>query len=90
MPAATDTFQSNGTGMTSPCTSAEAVTPSDTVDLTNVSRAIWVGTAGNVSLITKAGQTVTFVGVQAGTLLPIRASRIRATSTTASNMLALS
>lgn len=78
-----------GTGAAA-CESAAAVTPSDTVDLTNTSRSIFVGGAGNVVAIMFDGTTVTFTGVTAGTILPIRATRIKATGTTATNMVALS
>jgi len=44
MPAS-DSFSTVQASFEGPARSAEAVTPSDTVDLTNVSRAVWVGTA---------------------------------------------
>lgn len=56
-------------------------------------KALWVGSAGNVSLITYAGQTVVFTGVAAGTILPIRATQVTTTNTTVTspgtNILAL-
>jgi hypothetical protein len=72
-----------------PAVDAVAVTPSDSVDLVNMSRALWVGGAGNISVIMHSGATVTFSGIAAGTLLPIRVSRVRSTGTTATNILAL-
>ena len=60
---------------------AAAVTPSDTTEI--FSNALYVGGAGNVSVVTEGGDTVTFSGVQAGTTLVIRATKVRATSTTA-------
>lgn len=68
---------------------AEAVTPNDSVDLPNVARSLYVGVTGNIQLITLGGNTVTFVGIQAGTVLPIRTSRVGSTGTTATNILAL-
>lgn len=91
--AATDTFATFGHApgvQAAAATSAQAVTTSDTVDLTNVSRALFVGGAGNVVVIMFDGTTVTFTGVTAGTILPIRVSRVKATGTTATNMVALS
>ena len=93
MPAAVDQWS---TSTESPslnhiaATHAQAVTTSDTVDLTNVSRGLFVGGAGNVVVIMADGTTVTITGVTAGTLLPIRVSRVKATGTTATNMVALS
>lgn len=89
MPA-TDNQSTLFKGLTSPADTAEAVTPSDSVDLTNVSRALWVGGAGNISVIMGNGATVLFSGIAAGTLLPIRVSRVKSTSTTATLIVAIS
>jgi hypothetical protein len=63
---------------------AVAVTPSDTTEV--FASAIYIGSGGNVSVITEGGDTVTFSNVPAGTTLVIRVTRIRATSTTATNI----
>ncbi len=73
-----------------PCTHAEAVTPSNSVDLTYVSRAIFVGGSGNLEVVTSAGETVVFNGVLSGSVLPLRVSRVKASSTTATNIVAIS
>lgn len=49
-----------------------------------VARAVYVGGAGNVTLTTAAGETVEFVGVAAGTILPVRATHVTAASTATS------
>lgn len=85
----TDNFKSNSPGLSSPLTRAVAVTPNDSTDLTNTSRAIYVGGAGDLEVITSGGDTAIFVGVAAGTLLPIRVSRVKAAGTTATSLLAL-
>jgi hypothetical protein len=68
-----------------------AVVPaqSDTVDLTNSSRAVWVGGVGNVKVNMVGGGTVTFIGVPTGTLLPVMVTRIWSTGTTATNLVEL-
>lgn len=76
-------------GITAPSGSAEEVTPNDSADLTYETRALWVGGAGNINLDTADGQTVVFAGIPAGTILPVRVKRIRATSTTATNIVAM-
>ena len=81
---AQDRSNTTDTGLEAPARNAAAVTPSATVDLTWVSRGIYVGGAGNLNVIMQGGQTVSFVGVPAGTLLPIRVSRVLATSTATS------
>lgn len=68
---------------------AAAVTPSDTVDFSlGKCRGIYVGGAGAVVAIV-GGVAVTFSAVPAGTTLDIAATRINATSTTATLMVAL-
>lgn len=70
--------------------SGAAVAPNDTTDLTTgATRALFVGGAGNIAVIMEDGSAVTFNGVTAGTLLPISVSRVKATNTTATNILAL-
>lgn len=66
-----------------------AVTPSDTVGFGFTSFGLYVGGAGNVVAVMANGETLTFNGVTAGTLLPIQVTRVNATSTTATNIVAL-
>lgn len=73
----------------SPAANAYAVTPHDTNLQPNPTRALYVGGAGNVKVTMVGGQEVTFVGVAAGTVLPIRAKIIWSTGTTASSLLGL-
>ena len=49
---------------------------------------LYVGSAGNVQVVTVGGDTVTFVGVVAGTFLPVLVKQVVAAGTTASNILA--
>lgn len=82
-----DQFANHGSTLDSPPRHAEAVTPNDGADLPNFSRAIWVGVAGNVRVTTTGGKTVTYENAPVGYLI-VCASRIHATGTTASSMLA--
>ena len=66
-----------------------AVTPSNTVDLSFTTRGIYVGGTGDIVLITINGNTVTFKAVPVGTVLRVQATRIEATGTTATNLLAM-
>lgn len=52
-------------------------------------RALWVGGAGAVQLVTPSGANVVFSGVPAGTLLRVASSLVVAAGTTATLMLAL-
>lgn len=63
-----------------------SITKSDTDNFAYQVRAIYVGGAGNVVVVTPAGSVVTFTGVPAGTILPVRAIRVNSTDTTATDM----
>jgi hypothetical protein len=84
-----DTFSRFRTLPVDPATSAAAVTPHNTNDLTYVTRALYVGTGGDVKVNMADSGTVTFVGVPTGTTLAVRASRVYSTGTTATDIVAL-
>lgn len=63
---------------------AAAVTPSDTADLPSIAVSLWVGGAGALSVILEGDTSPVLIsGIVAGTLLPLRVKRVRATGTTA-------
>lgn len=66
---------------------AAAVTPHDSN--ANAYAALYVGTAGHVAVSTKNGDAVTFSNVPAGAVLPIGTALVKATGTTALNILGL-
>jgi hypothetical protein len=77
---------------------ALAVTPADAdLALPNgvYTRGLYVGVAGDVTVkmasedVETGTDTVTFTGVLAGSILPIRVAQVRATGTTASEIVAL-
>lgn len=70
-----------------PAIDAEVVTPG--TDVTNGSRGLYVGGAGDLVVITSRGNQRTFFGVPAGSVLPIRVRQVVASGTTATNILAL-
>ena len=68
---------------------ASAVTPSDTVDLPYATRSLYVGGAGDVTvMLVRASAQVTYKAVPAGTRLNISVTRVYATLTTATSILA--
>lgn len=75
-------------GITGPITKVVAVTPSDATLLTDTARALYVGGAGNVVLLMPDGTTATLTAVAVGVWHPIRFTRVNATSTTATAILA--
>jgi hypothetical protein len=65
---------------------ATTFTSSDTVNLTTPS-VIYVGGAGSVKVTTVQGDDTTFVGLQAGQVIPVQVIRVWSTGTTATNLL---
>lgn len=84
----TDPFHDRTPGLESPATRLASVTPNDAADLDFASRAIAVGTEGFVRLVTIAGDTDR-VYVAPGAPFPIRARRILATGTSATDIVVL-
>lgn len=84
-----DAFESHQPGLTSPAIDAFAITPDDDEDLEQVARSIYVGSTGNIRVTTAKGSVVTFTGLPAGGILPVRVSRVHATSTTAGGLIGL-
>jgi len=88
----TNKFSQNDQSVIAPYTRAVLITPSDTVDLTEIPRALMAHGSANPTTI-----KVMFVGdttpvtlyVGTGTWLPFRVSRIYATTTTATTITAL-
>ena len=84
-----DRYETYATGLESPAMHGFAVTPDDDADLPELTRALYVGSAGAVGVVLASGASVTFTGIAGGTLLPIRARRVRATATTAGSIVGL-
>lgn len=76
---------------------AFAITKSDTTVFPSmpntsgvcVTKALYVGGAGDVNVVMVGGQTVLFVGVLAGSILPISVTQVKSASTTASSIVGL-
>lgn len=83
-----DEWATQSTGIAGPARNAAAVTPNDGTDLPNASRAILVGGGGTIAVVMAGGMSVTFTA-QDGSVLPICASRIKATGTTATGIVVL-
>jgi hypothetical protein len=66
-----------------------AVTPNDSTDLTVIPRGLWIGVGGDVCLLAMGDTSeVTLKNVPTGSYLPVRAKRVKATNTTATNIIA--
>ncbi len=85
-----DRFGRHRKTLDSVCDQAHVVTPSDTEDLVDVCRSLYVGTGGDlVCTLANDASPVTFKDVPSGSWLPIRIRRVHAAGTTAANLVAL-
>lgn len=70
---------------------AKPVTPSDTVDLPTMARALWIGGAGsgNLKVDTAGGETAVSLSSVGTGLLPISVTRVYSTGTDVTNIVAI-
>ncbi|MGH1352201.1 MAG: spike base protein, RCAP_Rcc01079 family [Methyloligellaceae bacterium] len=85
----TDNFKRHTSSLESPASGAFAITPDNSNSLSEITRAIYIGGAGDLAVTMQAGQEVTFSSLPAGTVLPVRVERVKATGTTATALLGL-
>ena len=85
-----DNFANLADHVSAPATSVAAVTPHDSNALPDIPKALYVGTGGNITMrgVSGAADQV-WKNVASGTILPFRARYIRATGTSAADILAL-
>lgn len=85
-----DAFGGTLDSVSAPATRGLAVVPHDVNPLGDVPKALYVGGAGTVvARGSGGGGDVVFRGLAAGTVLPFRALFVRATGTTATDIVAL-
>lgn len=78
-------------------TSAQVVVPNDTTNILYPGSpdglleafVLYIGTGGDIRVLTATGNDVVFKNVLGGTFLPVQVVRVFATSTTATDILAL-
>lgn len=85
----TTAFNGRAKTIAGPAEHAFAITPDDDNDLGQFARAIYVGGSGAIAITLPSGDDVVLSGVAAGTLLPIRVARLKATGTTATHIVGL-
>jgi hypothetical protein len=85
-----DVFSGVMDSVSSPATRGVAVVAHDVSALADIPKALFVGTGGHV--VTRGvggGADVTFKNLASGSILPFRAQYVRATGTTAQDIVAL-
>jgi hypothetical protein len=85
-----DPFERTTDSPMAPAEDCFAISPSDVADLPRATKAIYIGQAGDVALIPVRGNVpVVFKKVIAGTILDVRVRAVRATGTTATDLVGL-
>lgn len=84
-----DRYANFAPGLESPATHGFTISPSDSADLPETTRALYVGVTGAVSVVLHSGATLTLAGVPGGAILPLRVARVRLTGTTAGSLVGL-
>jgi hypothetical protein len=84
-----DRYSGQAKSYSAPADDGFAIVPNDTTELPEVTRAIYVGTGGNIAVRMASGATLTFANVAGGSLLPARVTRVLAAGTTADQIIGL-
>jgi hypothetical protein len=85
-----DAFSGAVDSVIAPATRAVAVVPHDSNALSDIPKALFIGTGGHLVLRgAGGGADVTFRNLADGTVLPVRAQFVRAAGTTAADIVAL-
>ena len=86
----TDPFAAAADSPLAPAERCFAVTPSDSQPLPIATKALFVGTGGHVTLRSVRGTAdVTFKNLPDGAVIDVRVTAVRATGTTATDIVAL-
>lgn len=85
----TDRYANHASSLEAPAETGFAITPNDTIDLSETTRAIYVGSGGTMVVNLASGAELTLSGLQPGSIIPIRVRRLKATGTTAGALVGL-
>lgn len=85
----TDIYKSYTPSLSSPAMDGVDVSPDDTTVLPQLTRALYVGTFGDVTVRLASGVVVTLGGVQGGVIYPLRVDMVLASGTTATGLVGL-
>lgn len=86
----TDRFEPVSDSLIAPARQAFAIVPDDVADLPQVTKAVYVGSGGDIAIrAIGSADDVVLRNVAAGSVLAIRLRAVRVTGTTASNLVGL-
>lgn len=84
-----DTFKNQASSLEAPARDGATLTPSDSAPIAVMTRAVYVGTGGDLRVEMAGGQELTFANVQGGTFLPLRITRLFQTGTNAGGVVGI-
>ena len=85
-----DPFRNSSDSPSAPAEYCFDVVPDDGADLPRATKALFIGEAGDVTLVSVRGDAeVTFRNLSAGTILDVRARAVRVSGTTAGAIVGL-
>ncbi len=84
-----DHFKSHTPGLSSPILDGLALLPSDSATLPHLTRALYVGADGDLTVRLQSGVVLSFGAVQAGVIYPLRVDMVLASGTTATGLVGL-
>ncbi|GGF33415.1 hypothetical protein GCM10011321_25750 [Youhaiella tibetensis] len=82
-------YRNRAENLEGPAAHGFSVTPDDATALPEITRALYVGVDGDVSVEFVSGANALLAGVPGGTLLPIRVAKVLASGTTAEEIVGL-
>ncbi|MEP3052421.1 MAG: hypothetical protein ABJP48_06700 [Erythrobacter sp.] len=85
-----DPFRNQADSPMAPAEYCFEITPNDTVELSSVTKALYVGEGGDIAVTAvRASSPVVFSNVPSGSIIDVRAKMILSTGTTAANIVGL-
>ena len=84
-----DPFKGHSPGLSSPVENGIEVTPSDEATLPFVTRALYSGTGGDITVRLSAGAVVNLLATTPGSVYPLRVDKVLLSGTTASGIVGL-
>jgi hypothetical protein len=84
-----DEFASYQGGLTAPARAGAPITPSDTAELPETTRALYIGGTGSVRLRLASGDVVDFPALMGGVVYPFRVTQVMLSGTSATGLIGL-
>lgn len=84
-----DAFSDYSRSLTAPLSDGFDITPNDTGELREVTRAVYVGQGGDLAVEMADGGSIVLRDLKPGVVYPLRLAKVLSTSTTAANVVGM-